>query len=481
MARRSEFALSTAIALVLVFATTGMQAESHVRIVRLSYIDGQVQMERATGQGLERAILNAPIVEGARLVTGDSGLAEVEFEDQSTLRLADNSEVKFRQLLVNDAGMKVNDVEVVHGIVYFEAKKDNSIDRIAANGTTFVVQRNTELRLTADSSYVKLAVFKGDVEFENQAKTATVRKKETLTLTADNSTPYAITPGVDSVSYDAWNSERGAYASAYTQRAATFGGPTVNGYGLQDLNYYGGFFYAPGFGYAWQPYGLLGSSGWNPYMMGAWTFCPGMGYSFASAYPWGWLPYHYGSWAYIPNTGWAWLPGNGNTYKGTALATNFHPTPKITGAPAGFAIPTAPSVSSTQQRTVPVGMMGTTAAYIPGGRVPPDFRSVLPSTPGQRPTNAQSAKGTTFVSPARNSAMSQNADVARGGNMHATSGHVFAPPPARTVSASPQLDPGIGGGNPHPSGLSGMPSAPRSGTMHGGSPNGHSSGGPVTH
>ena len=79
---------------------------------------------------------------------------------------------------------------------------------------------------------------------------------------------------------------------------------------LQDLNYYGDFFYANGYGYVWQPFGFANSMvGWDPYSNGAWMFYPGMGYSFASAYPWGWLPYHYGSWAFINGAGWAWVPG----------------------------------------------------------------------------------------------------------------------------------------------------------------------------
>ena len=55
---------------LLLLASMAAQATSHVRIVRLSYVDGNVQMERASGQGMERAILNAPIVEGSRIVTG---------------------------------------------------------------------------------------------------------------------------------------------------------------------------------------------------------------------------------------------------------------------------------------------------------------------------------------------------------------------------------------------------------------------------
>ena len=78
-------------------------------------------MDRATGEGLERAILNTPVVEGTRVVTGSDGLAEVEFENQSALRLTEDSEVKFSQLLMNDAGIKINQIQVVKGLVYLDA------------------------------------------------------------------------------------------------------------------------------------------------------------------------------------------------------------------------------------------------------------------------------------------------------------------------------------------------------------------------
>ena len=109
---------------LLAFVVTAISgaafADSHVRIVRLSSVEGQVQIDRATGQGLERAILNTPIVEGTRIVTGADGLAEVEFENQSALRLTENSEVKFTQLLMNDAGTKANRIIVDKGLVYLD-------------------------------------------------------------------------------------------------------------------------------------------------------------------------------------------------------------------------------------------------------------------------------------------------------------------------------------------------------------------------
>jgi hypothetical protein len=54
-------------------------ADSQVRIVRLSNVEGAVQVDRNTGQGLEKAFLNMPIVQGMKLATKESGRAEVEF------------------------------------------------------------------------------------------------------------------------------------------------------------------------------------------------------------------------------------------------------------------------------------------------------------------------------------------------------------------------------------------------------------------
>jgi len=61
----------------------------------------------------------------------------------------------------------------------------------------------------------------------------------------------------------------------------------------------------------WQPY--FAGVGWNPFMDGAWSWYPGMGFMWASAYPWGWMPYYYGNWAYAPGLAgdatWRWTGG----------------------------------------------------------------------------------------------------------------------------------------------------------------------------
>ena len=69
-------------------------ASPGIRIVRLSQVTGEVQMDRQTGNGFEAAFANLPIVQGSRLRTGE-GVAEVEFEDNSSLRLTPHSLVEF--------------------------------------------------------------------------------------------------------------------------------------------------------------------------------------------------------------------------------------------------------------------------------------------------------------------------------------------------------------------------------------------------
>src|SRR5437899_10736104 len=65
-------------------------SDSQVRIVRLSYVEGSVQIARASAFGFDKALLNLPVAQGATLRTGTDGRAEVEFEDGTTIRLTAN-------------------------------------------------------------------------------------------------------------------------------------------------------------------------------------------------------------------------------------------------------------------------------------------------------------------------------------------------------------------------------------------------------
>src|ERR1700694_2623386 len=75
---------------------------SHVRVVRLSLVEGDVQVSTADQPGLQKpgwqkALIILPVREGMTVATGQ-GRAEVEFEDATTARIADNSVLQFAEL-----------------------------------------------------------------------------------------------------------------------------------------------------------------------------------------------------------------------------------------------------------------------------------------------------------------------------------------------------------------------------------------------
>jgi hypothetical protein len=102
-------------------------ADSQVRMVRLSEVQGDVQVDRNTGQGYEKAFLNLPITQGVKLRTRNEGRAEVEFEDGSTMRITPDTVIEFPQLSLRDSGAKVSTVHLQEGTAYlnFSGAKDD--------------------------------------------------------------------------------------------------------------------------------------------------------------------------------------------------------------------------------------------------------------------------------------------------------------------------------------------------------------------
>lgn len=316
----------TACALFALPAFAGSQA----RIVRLSDVQGTVQIDKNTGLGFERAFLNLPITKGSQLKTAENGRVEVEFEDGSTLRLAPNSTLQFSELGSTDSGKHFSTIDLVDGMAYVNWL-GKSGDQVNVNFSREKVSldRAAHFRITASTQDSKLAVFKGDVAVDSPSGEVTVTKKQTANFDGTDNDKYQIAKNIEEAPLDSWDKESIAYHDQYAKNNSS-----PYGYGYSDLNYYGAFSNVPGYGMMWQPY--FTGIGWDPFMDGAWSFYPGYGYMFVSAYPWGWMPYRYGNWMFVPGFGWMWQPGAWNSwvtvprYTGTGTV---HVTPLV--APTG--------------------------------------------------------------------------------------------------------------------------------------------------
>jgi hypothetical protein len=304
-------------------------ADSLARIVRLSYAEGEVQVDRQTGHGFERAILNLPITQGMQLRTGGAGRAEVEFEDGTTIRLAPSSQLDFQQLSLRDSGAKASMVELAQGTAYFDVHRqgDDKLT-VAAAGSDIAIKHSSHFRVIAAESGQKIAVYSGELWVKRDGEQVEVKKGDELSLDVANHGEL-LAKEIQSGPYDDWDKQRAEYHERYYTASNYNNYPY---YGRGDLSYYGGWYGLPGYGSLWQPFNV--GLGWSPFDSGYWGWYPGSGYAWISGYPWGWLPYRYGSWAFVPGWGWGWSPG---AQWGPWLAM-----PGVINAPAGFVAPRAP-------------------------------------------------------------------------------------------------------------------------------------------
>jgi hypothetical protein len=349
--------------LAAAFLVVSASAESKARIVRLSEVQGTVQIDRATGDGFDKAFINLPVVEGSKLKTGKDGRAEVEFEDGSALRLAPGSEVGFVHLALGDDGQKLSTVQLVSGTVYANLHPKNAHDK-EKTGDQFqlnfaresvTVSEAAHFRVELADATATLAVFKGKLSATTPSGQFDLAEKHSATidlanneLAKDNAAndpakkdTFTIAKNYEAEPSDAWDRQQ----TDYHDRYASAGGSGMNspyGYGVSDLNYYGNFMTVPGYGNVWQPY-FIGAN-WSPFQDGGWAFYPGAGYMWVSGYPWGWMPYRYGNWAFVPGFGWVWQPGYWNSW---------YAIPQVVNPPVRTKVPTAPASG---HKTVMVGL-----------------------------------------------------------------------------------------------------------------------------
>jgi hypothetical protein len=303
---------------------------SDIRIVRLSQVRGVVQIDRHIGRSYEDAFANIPITTGTLLRT-QVGLAVVEFEDNSTIRLTPDSEVIFTALKRTPSGSTISDVTVLRGMVYATlANTKGNTFTVTAGNASVDMNPSSHMRLAVESPLANLTVLDGAVQLTVGSSTTTVTRKTATGFEVSGSKP-AIPLKLVASAFDEWDKNGNEYQKQYSSlRSAASSGPA---FGLSDLNYYGSFVNMPGCGSVWQPYFV--SAAWSPYDNGSWAWYPNVGYSWVSPYPWGWLPFHSGNWVSCGGSGWGWHPGGS--------FTGLQNTGLLNAARANRPVPTAPA------------------------------------------------------------------------------------------------------------------------------------------
>jgi hypothetical protein len=302
---------------------------SHARIVRISYVTGEVSLD--SGNGYESVTLNVPVTENNRLQTRSDGWAEVQMEDGSSIRVAPDTQISFTTLARSASGGTVTAIDLDQGEVEFKVlKRSGNNFEVTVKNKTIVLGRPGSFRVTStNDDPMEVAVWKGDLTVHDgeSGEDVAVKKNETFVLDPADPARYALDPNTQADELDEWSKQRESAQGTYN--AANPALPYQ--YGADDLSNYGQYTNDPEYGNVWQPYGV--GMDWDPYSNGYYANT-GLGYTWVSAYSWGWMPFRFGRWIFINGRGWVWAPGRLN---------RINAGPRFVHAPPGFHPPVPPA------------------------------------------------------------------------------------------------------------------------------------------
>jgi len=269
-------------------------------VARISLIHGDVSTQRGDSKDWSAAALNAPVLAGDRVSTGDKARTEVQLDYANMLRLAEHTQANLVQLTRSQI-----QIQLGHGMANYTVLRNSDADAEidTPNVAIRTERRESSFRIlvTADD-HTEVLVRKGEVEVTTPQGGTRVGQNQFITIQGTGTDEqYKIGEAPARDDFDQWNSDRDNMIRNSVSRKRT------NDYyvGTEDLDAYGTWTDVPDYGPVWRP--TVGV-GWAPYRAGRWVYEPYWGWTWVSYDPWGWAPYHYGRWMYVGG-GWGWWPG----------------------------------------------------------------------------------------------------------------------------------------------------------------------------
>jgi hypothetical protein len=284
------------------------------RVIRVSFVEGDVSFQRAGTSEWAAAIENLPLFAGDQIYAGKDARVELQIGRGSYIRLSENTALTVTEL--RDDAVQF---EMPAGMAFIR------VEQLAAAFKRFEVDTpNAALLLEQDGLYrvnvrgdndSEVIVRHGAAEVSTEDGSFKVREGRRLLIDTSANGRLEVAYDTTQDDWDLWSTTRDATINSQyinnspddvTQYETTYS----DFYGVSDLSSYGSWGNDPTYGNCWRPYGV--ATGWAPYRQGQWIWTRA-GWTWVSSEPWGWAPYHYGRWVYTSRWGWAWVPGYGRS------------------------------------------------------------------------------------------------------------------------------------------------------------------------
>ena len=270
--------------------------------MRLSLIQGNVQILTQDNDDWAPAEINMPLTEGDRLWVAEESRLEIQVEGGVYVRADERT-----ALDILSAGSDAMQLYVNEGHLFIN-------NRYGGIRTVQVDTPQSSIRSYDDSIMLldvqedgttEVQALKGYVHAENKEGKTMIGPGDALTIRPDGTAELAPIGTPDE--WERWNMDRDRQLVAWGE-SSRYLPDALHEYSA-DLDQYGRWVYVSEYGYVWNP-GVTALD-WVPYREGYWQWVRGR-YVWISHEPWGWAPYHYGRWAYVTGTGWCWVPPAAN-------------------------------------------------------------------------------------------------------------------------------------------------------------------------
>ncbi len=267
-------------------------------LIRLSFIEGDVQIVVQDTTDWTEATINLPLNEGDRLWVSDSGKAELQIRGGVYARADGNSALDILTVSNDSAQFYLG-----QGHVYINNRR-GGIKTVQVDTPLSSLRSYDNSIMMIDVSedgVTEISVLKGYVYAESRAGATQVSAGKTLTIWGENKAELAPIGSPDD--WERWNMERDQRLNAWSE-SSRYLPDELHEY-ASDFDDNGRWDYVSDYGYVWVPAVTIAS--WAPYTYGRWVWIRGS-YVWIDHNPWGWAPGHYGRWVFTSARGWCWVP-----------------------------------------------------------------------------------------------------------------------------------------------------------------------------
>lgn len=349
------FASSTPVAgffllLLTLSGPAGAMSPEPAQLGRFSAVEGEVQISYAEGdEDRDRASVNHPVVNGARIVAGPSARAEI--------RIGPNALTLGGQALLDVVSLGEGTLQ----LRLDEGALILALRDYPRGGQVEVVTPRASVNLRGPGNYrvdaapgaasTRVAVRAGEAIVRLRDSEIPLKAGRGVTVSATDLIEHAVAVAAAPDDLERWAHAREAeQGGAYSDNVP----PYVTGQEELDRNGYWSTY--SGYGKVWTPGSAWG--GWTPYTYGHWAWVPPWGWTWVDDAPWAFATFRVGHWAFLQGRWW-WVPGGFGARPVFSGFVPFHPGQVIFttsffvhGKPAHHFVPLKPRTLTAAKRSL---------------------------------------------------------------------------------------------------------------------------------